>query len=101
MLGVENPRSDVKSIFFLGYNLSGEEYVFEGERYPPSPGDFHFGKKFTALVERLWMEGRWKTHPVCLGSDGLVGVLGGMKQMKEGKVSGEKLVYRVDETEWP
>jgi hypothetical protein len=35
-------------------------------------------------------------HPVKLGSGGLEGVLDGLDQLKEGKVSGVKLVYKID-----
>lgn len=98
---MESPRSDIRSIFFLGYNVSGETYIFEGETYSASPEDFAFGKNFTAVAEKLWLEGKWKTHPNRVRPGGLVGVLAGMQEVKEGKVSGEKLVYRVDETEWP
>ena len=101
MLGVDCPRPDVKSTFFLGYSLSGESYIFEGEGYDAEPEDFVFGSKFTGIAEKLWAEGRWKPHPQRVGPWGLLGCIDGMKEMREGKVSGEKLVYRVDETEWP
>ncbi|KAL7915481.1 putative zinc-binding oxidoreductase ToxD [Trichoderma velutinum] len=101
LLGVGIPRSDVENHFFLGYGVSGESYIFEGDRYPAEPEYFAFGKKFFVIAEKLWSEGKWKTHPERVGPDGLLGVIDGMKEMKEGKVSGEKLVYRVDETVWP
>lgn len=37
-------------------------------------------------------------HPPRVGRGGLQGVLDGLEQLKEGKISGVKLVYRVDET---
>ena len=37
-------------------------------------------------------------HPPRVGRGGLQGVFDGLEQLKEGKVSGVKLVYRVDET---
>jgi hypothetical protein len=37
-------------------------------------------------------------HPPKVGKDGLKGVLDGMEQLRQGKVTGVKLVYRVDET---
>lgn len=101
LLGVDFPRSDTESIFFLGYGITGESYIFEGDTYPASPDYFEFGKKFIPIAERLWSQGKWKTHPERVGPDGLVGILAGMKEMKEGKVSGVKLVYRVEETQWP
>ena len=37
-------------------------------------------------------------HPPKVGKDGLKGVIQGMDDLRDGKVSGVKLVYRVDET---
>lgn len=102
LLPVECPRSDVKSIFFLGYSMSGEDYILEGDSYPAQPEDFEFGKKWVTLAEKLWSEGKLKTHPENMLQGGLLGALKGMQAMKEGKgPSGEKWVYRVDETRWP
>jgi hypothetical protein len=95
------PRSDVESIFFLVYGITGEEYIFEGKHWDAQPTYLEFAKKFFPLVEKLWSEGEWIEHPREVRSGGLVGVLDGMKDMKEGKISGYKLVYRVEETEWP
>ena len=101
LLGPDCPRPDVKSTFFLGYSLSGEEYIFEGETYPAVPEDYVHGVKFVSIAERLWAEGKWKPHPQRIESGGLSGISDGLQQMREGKYSGEKLVYRVDETKWP
>lgn len=101
LLGVESARPDVRSIYYLAYSASGESYIFEGDSYPAAPEDFIFTRDFLVVAEKLWAEGKWKTHPVRVESGGFIGVLDGMKEMKAGKVSGEKLVYFVDETEWP
>lgn len=90
----------MKSVFFLGYSLLGESYVYEGQTYEAQPEDFAFGCKFYEVAEALWTEGRWKPHPQRVGPGGLLGAIDGMQEMREGKVSGVKLVYRVDETRW-
>lgn len=95
------PRSDVESFFFLVYGITGEEYIFEGKHWEAQPTYFEFAKKFFPLVEKLWGEGKWTEHPREVRPGGLPGVLDGMKDMKEGKISGYKLVYRVEETQWP
>jgi hypothetical protein len=74
---------------------------FESELYPASADYFSFGREFIDIAERLWAQGKWQSHPARAGSGGLIEVLAGMKEMKEGRVSGEKLVYRIDDTEWP
>lgn len=101
LLGVDCPRSDVESVFFLGYDMSGEAYIFEGDSYPARPEALAFGRKWYKIAEELWASGKWQTHRQKVGKNGLLGVLDGMQVMREGLVSGEKLVYRVDETEWP
>lgn len=101
LLGVDCPRSDVESIFFLGYDMSGEAYIFEGDAYLAKPEALEFGRKWYKIAEELWASGMWQTHRQKVGENGLLGVLDGMQIMRQGLVSGEKLVYRVDETEWP
>lgn len=100
LLEADCPRKDVQSIHFLAYSLSGETYIFEGDTYEAQPEDFVFGVKFCAIAEKLWAEGKWNPHPQRIGEGGLLGALAGMQEMREGKVSGEKLVYRVAETKW-
>ena len=101
LLGVDCPRPDVESTFFLGYSMSGESYISEGETYEAQPEDFTFATKWYDLAERLWAEGKWQPHPQSVRSGGLLGAVDGMQEMREGRISGVKLVYRVDETTWP
>lgn len=101
LLGVDCPRNDVKSEFFLGYDMSGELYKFEGEIYPARPEAFDFGRTWYPAAEKLWAEGKWKPHPQRVGAGGLLGAIDGMQEMRQGLVSGQKLVYLVDDTAWP
>ena len=78
--------------------MSGEAYVYEGDYMAAQPEDFVFGSEFMPLAESLWAEGKLELHPQQLESGGLSGTIEGMKEMKAGKVSGVKLVYRVEET---
>ena len=97
----ESPRTDVTTTFFLGYSISGEAYIFEGESYEAQSADFAFAKRFMPVAEQLWAEGKLEPHPRRVGEGGLQGAVEGMREMKEGRVSGFKLVYRVDDTVWP
>ncbi|KAI1612188.1 putative zinc-binding oxidoreductase ToxD [Exophiala viscosa] len=101
LLGLNCPRQDVQSTFFLGYGISGESYIFEGDKYEARPEDLAFASQFLALAAKLWAEGHLKPHPKRTGPGGLLGAISGMQEMREGKVSGQKLVYRVEETRWP
>lgn len=102
LLEIQSERQDVKNIFFLGYSMFGEPYMFEGQKHPLVPGDFHFAIEFVDVVEKFWAQGKFKPHPQRVEPGGLLGAVDGMQYMREGKgPSGEKLVYRVDETKWP
>jgi hypothetical protein len=60
-----------------------------------------FGSGFYRIAEMFWAQGKWTPHPQRIEEGGLLGICDGLKQMRESKVSGEKLVYRVAETAWP
>lgn len=62
---------------------------------PAKPEDFEFGKGWWEEARELLANGKVKVHKpeVNQGGKGLEGALGGMQHMREGKVSGVKLVY--------
>lgn len=76
----------------------GESFDKLGAHVPAKLEDYEFTKKFWQITEGLLATDRIKPHPITLGKEGLVGVFEGMQKAREGRVSGEKLVYRVDET---
>lgn len=98
VLPTKSPREDVQRENTLMYTVFGEGFKFGTQEIPAIPEDFEYTKKFVELTEKLLAEGKLKPHRAKLGPDGLKGVLNGLKDMKAGKVSGEKLVYRVEET---
>lgn len=78
--------------------MVGEGFTFRGNStIAANPEDFEFGKRFWSTAEKLLREGKWKPHRAELRSGGLDGILGGLEDLKQGKVSGKKLVYRVSE----
>ncbi|KAI9727308.1 MAG: hypothetical protein M1828_006927 [Chrysothrix sp. TS-e1954] len=92
------PRSDVKQNMTLGYTQLGEAFSFFGNEVPAKPEDFEFAKKFWTLAEKLVAEGKIKAKHPDVRSGGLNGVFGGLDELRQGKVSGRKLVYKVGET---
>jgi NADPH:quinone reductase-like Zn-dependent oxidoreductase len=88
-------REGVKTTGTIMYTMFGEAFTKSGKEFPASRDDFEFGKMWMGLTEKLVAEGKVKPHPKKLGSGGLEGVLRGMQDLKSGKVSGEKLVYRI------
>lgn len=101
LLDAHCPRLNVRSEFFLAYSQSGEYYIFEGDHFEAQPEHFGFASGFAEVAERVWHEGKFKPHPQRVERGGLSGVADGLQQMREGKVSGQKLVYLIEETEWP
>ncbi|KAK9236797.1 protein TOXD [Lipomyces kononenkoae] len=92
LMGVDAPREDVKSIFFLGYNAIGEAFYYERKEWPVVPEDYVLAKTFGILAEELLEQGKIQPHPAAVRSGGLGAILSGLEDMKRGKVSGQKLV---------
>jgi hypothetical protein len=95
---VKPPRDDLEVTITLMYTIFNEEFQKGPKVTPASKEDFEFAKKFYGITEELLKEGKLKTHPEKVGEKGLEGALQGMEDMKNGKVSGVKLVYRVADT---
>jgi len=84
------PRPDVKVTHTLGYTAFGVDY---SDKYPASKADAEFAAKFWSLSQDLLNQGKIKTHPAEVREGGLEGIKQGLLDLKEGKVSGVKLVY--------
>lgn len=78
--------------------IFNEPFTKGGKDFPAVQEDFEFAKKFSGITEKLLAEGKLKTHPEQVGAEGLAGALRGLEDMKNDKVSGKKLVYRVADT---
>lgn len=87
------PRDDVKNSLTLAYTSLGD---FFSDKYPASKEDWDFGVKFWRLSEDLINSGKIKTHPAEVRPGGLDAIPQGLQDLKDGKVSGVKLVYKVD-----
>lgn len=95
---VENfPRGDVDNLFTLAYTAIGDTCHLGEHEFPANPEDFHFAVKFWAMTEQLLKEGKVKVHPVTKRPGGLEGILEGLQEMREGRVSGGKLVYTLSD----
>jgi hypothetical protein len=58
--------------------------------------DFDFGLNFWRVSEDLINCGKVKPHTVDVRPGGLEAISQGLKDLEEGKVSGVKLVYRIE-----
>ncbi|SMR63464.1 unnamed protein product [Zymoseptoria tritici ST99CH_3D1] len=98
ILPVKFPREGVFTTFTFMYTIFNDPFTKAGRDTPAVPEDFEFAKEFFAITEKLLAEGKLKTHPEKVGPKGLEGALQGMEDMKNEKVSANKLVYRVADT---
>jgi len=94
------PRDDIKTNRVLAYSALGEPMKFgaDGREIPGKPEDFEFAAMWMEIVEELLAGGKLKAHSPNVQPHGLNGVLEGLNLLRGGKVSGEKLVYRIAET---
>ncbi|KAJ6007414.1 Protein TOXD [Penicillium herquei] len=98
LLRIPIARENVNSRATLGYTIMGEDFMLGPMRVPGKPEDFAFAQEWLPKAFKFLASGQVKVHPLKVNPDGLKGVPEGLNLMKEGKVSGEKLVYNVSET---
>ena len=95
MLPTKFPRDDVESMLTLAYSALGEPFDKGFAKSDGSEEDFDFAAKtWVPVAEKHLMDGTLKVHKPRVGN-GLENVLDGLDQLKNNKVSGEKLVYRL------
>lgn len=92
---VTSINSKVQMKMTLGYTVIGEYFTFGPSEWPANPENMEFGKMFWELSRGLLAEGKVKVHRPSVNEfgKGLEGALKGMQHMREGKLSGKKLVY--------
>ncbi|KAF2864725.1 putative zinc-binding oxidoreductase ToxD [Massariosphaeria phaeospora] len=89
-------RGDVVASATLGYTVSGESFEIAKFTVPAVPEDYEFLMKWLPVADRLFAEGRWRNHRPDVRS-GIEGILQGLDDLKMGRVSAAKLVYRIGE----
>lgn len=93
---VTEVNDKLDSGFTLAYTAFGEAFSKWGIDWEAVPGDFEFAREFWELSRVLLENGRLKPARGDVnrgGKKGFEGVLEGLKDLKEGRVSGVKLVY--------
>lgn len=92
--GEEYPRKeDVRRDLLLAYKIIGQPWDFFGS-FPATVEDYEFGRMWWGLASELLAEGKVKVHPPRV-REGLEEVIGGLDEMRQGKVSATKLVYKI------
>jgi hypothetical protein len=89
-------RDDIANLNTMAFTAVGEAFQIGDLSVPAVPEDYAFAVKFVRLAQELLAQGRVKVHPFEVREGGLEGVLGGLEEMRAGKVSGKKLVYKLN-----
>lgn len=66
-----------------------------GTKFAAKPQDLAFSTKFSELSQKLIEENRIKAHRHEVREGGLDGILTGLDDMRNGRISGFKVVYRI------
>jgi NADPH:quinone reductase-like Zn-dependent oxidoreductase len=93
--GTKVHRDDVMFTSNLAYTVMGKAIDLLGFQAPAQPDDYEFAVKWLQVVEKLYEQGKFRTHRFEAREGGFEGILGGLRDLKDGNVSGVKLVYRV------
>lgn len=92
-------RDDIISTWSIGYSANGEDWQVgwteEKRNIEAQPDHQEWMENWIPFAMKLLEEGKWKPHRQDVREGGLGGVVEGLRDMKEGRVSGAKLVYRV------
>ena len=91
--GAGMPRKDVDRYHTYGSTALGEPFEKRGNRYEANLQDFEHAKIVSQKAEKLLAERKFKPHRHEERSGGLDGILSGLEDVKNGRVSGVKLVY--------
>ena len=95
----EIPESIEKSITFVGAAHKDTDSEPVQQKTGSRTGNQEFAYVMFRFFGRGLQEGWSKGHPYEVVPEGLGGVEGALRRLKEGKVSARKLVFRVEETE--
>lgn len=94
---VKKVNTLVETDVTLGYTIFGEKFSRYGKTFEAKPEDREFAGMFWEKCRGLLADGKIKVANMAIdqGGKGLEGVLKGLDDLKQGRVSGTKLVYRL------
>lgn len=83
--------------FTIGYTAFGETFTRAGRTYEAKDEDVKFAESFWEITSQLLEEKKLRIANIKIdqGGSGLEGVIAGLEYLRQGKVSGAKLVYRI------
>ncbi|KAI0047241.1 dehydrogenase [Auriscalpium vulgare] len=91
------PRDNIKVVNSFAFDNLGKSYDLPRKHVAtPEANERVYGH--AKLLEQLIADGKLKPNPVNVIPGGLAGVSDGFQYMLEGKVSGQKITYRIADT---
>jgi len=94
----EGLRTDIKYTSTLSYECFGYEIMYRGKPIPAKPDQHALAVKFFKITEELLESGALKPPKIRIVPGGLNSVPSAYEQLKNGKVSAEKLVMLISDT---
>ena len=99
--GATNARRAVRASWVMGPLMFGRRIDMGEYSFDPDDAAREFGRQWYALVEELLEQGKLQCHPArILGGQQqswASAVQDGLHALREGKISGEKLVVNIDQ----
>ena len=93
---IEKTRKDIVANFCYALTLFGLPVELAGSfARDARPEDYTFALKWMKTAEDLLSKDKIQAHPAILKPGGLAGVIDGIDLLRKGKISGQKLVYRI------
>ncbi|KAI0058897.1 GroES-like protein [Artomyces pyxidatus] len=96
-LPYESIRADIRNHFTLVYHLLGKDFDFPFP-YRVNPDNYELSEKYAQLLSATVALGKFKPMPTLIMPKGLASVEEGFAYMKGGKVSAQKIIYRIADT---
>lgn len=95
VVAAANPR--VEARFTMAYTMFAEPFTRYGLEFPARPEDYAFGVRWWEASREALARGQVKParREVNRTGPGFEGVVAGLDELKEGRVSGTKLVYTI------
>ncbi|KAJ5116773.1 zinc-binding dehydrogenase family oxidoreductase [Penicillium angulare] len=94
--GIAATRKVVKPDWILGPVMLGRPIDWPAPHNRPAMPDMaEFGVKWRKTLQELYDKNVLRAHPLVIRSGSIEGIFAGMKDLKDGKLSGKKLIYPV------
>lgn len=97
ILPCKTVRDNVKVVHSLAYDLLGKDFNFP-QVFKANEVETARGKEYAKLITNLLATGKVRPNATTVLPKGLASVPEGMQYMRDGKVSGEKITYRISDT---